>query len=271
MVKTMVGMKAFAKALLCPRDARTFCDRFRQHDEGEDQSEGPSFFGSGGGVSDNGDVQLGDFFESVIQFTLVGETGCGVYVPCSLTEWEERSDYVESAIEECYDNESYNPLIEALGFEELESYADVHAHPGSLDKLMKIWKKYRKRFANSYQIDEGEWAKEVPVALELDIAFEELAINPRLNLGGRCDLVQKRGGMHNIIEIKATKKLSWEHIYQVNVYGMSLDGELSICHNGKTVPQPNCLDQRLAELSTDPRGHENCINCQSNGCAYRFV
>lgn len=267
----MAGMKAFAKSLLCARDFRNFCELYRERGAGEEQPSLPTFGLAGPALFQNNDIQLGDFFESLVQYSLVGAANNGEFVVCSEGQWSERVQRINSALNDCNSSQTYNPLIQLLEFEALAPYISLYAHPATLYQLKSIWKKFCKKFPLEYEFSAGKWAKEVPISQRITILFAEEEDPVVLVLNGRCDLVLKTNDFTEIIEIKATKKVLIEHKYQLFTYGNAVGtDELVILHNGILKPQENILADRVNSLLENPRRSEHCPGCKNDNCPFRY-
>lgn len=269
----MAGIKSFAKAMLCSRDFRDFVMVHRTNVEGEEDSSSKSqgqMVQRRGAISS--DIQLGDFFEAIVQYSLVGNTESGIFSQCTSQDWEERVQSVRCAIESCYTSETYDSLIELIGFDDLRKYFDAHAHPGTVDELGDMWRKFHRKFPSSLNLDEGKWARELTVGLELNMPLEGIEPIPKIALRGRCDLVQELSdGKSNVIELKATKRIQLEHTYQLNLYGAAIDGsKLYMCHKGKISPASNHLDERFEILLPNPITKTYCPHCHNQSCTYRY-
>jgi hypothetical protein len=267
----MAGMKAFAKSLLCARDFRNFCELYRERGAGEEQISLPTFGLAGPELFQNNDIQLGDFFESLVQYSLVGAANNGEFVVCSEGQWSERVQRINSALNDCNSSQTYNPLIQLLEFEPLAPYTSLYAHPATLYQLKSIWKKFCKKFPLEYDIGVGHWAKEVPISSRLEFIFPEKEKPVVLNLNGRCDLLWKTNDFTWVIELKATKMVLLEHKYQLFTYGNTIETDkLAICHNGIIKPQENILADRINSLLEDPRRSIHCPGCKNDKCPFKY-
>ena len=269
----MASIKAFAKSMLCARDLRTFSEIFRERREGEEPNPERQFRGGVGDAHLNGDVQLGNFFEAVIQYSLTGNTENGTFTPCDSETWESRVDEVNQAIEECVNYCSFTSLIDLLEAYDLEMYQAVRPHPATLDELEDYWEDFCESFPETFDIGEGEWAREYDVPeYELNLLFQEKAGDAdRIILRGRSDLVLRVGPDTTIIEIKATKKVNTEYKYQVMMYGMAVgDASLRICHNGNFQSVEQNSQSRINTLLSNPAGVDFCPSCLLSGCPYRY-
>jgi hypothetical protein len=269
----MAGIKSFAKAMLCSRDFRNFIMAHRNQEEGEKNHSIKSqsqVVQRGGGITS--DIQLGDFFEAMTQYSLVGNAESGTFSECTLQDWKKRGERITCAIQSCYQSEAYDSLIELIGYDDLRKYLQVHAHPGTIDDLNDMWRKFHRKFPSSLNLHEGEWAREVSVNLEFGFPLEGIESVPMINLSGRCDLVQELpGDTFNIIELKATKKIQSQHTYQINLYGIALpQSRIYMCHKGKTFPVLNHFEERIEILSANPNTKTYCPQCQNLSCVYRY-
>lgn len=267
----MAGMKAFAKSLLCARDFRTFCELYRERGEEEESPSLPTFGSAGRALFQNNDIQLGDFFESLVQYSLVGGANNGEFVVCSQGQWSERVQSINSALNDCNSSQTYNPLIQLLEFEALIPYISLYAHPATLYQLKSIWKKFCKKFPLEYEFGAGKWAKEFPISQRSIIPFAEEKDPVVLVLNGRCDLVWETKNSIEIIEIKATKKLLIEHKYQLFTYGNTVGTDkLVILHNGVIKPQENILADRVNSLLEDLTRSVHCPGCKNDNCHFKY-
>lgn len=267
----MAGMKAFAKSLLCARDFRNFCDLYRERGEGERPPSLPEFSAGGRALLQNNDIQLGDFFESLVQYSLVGTANNGEFVVCSEGQWIERVEKTNSALSDCYSSQTYDPLIQLLNFNALTPYASLYAHPATLYELESIWDEFLEDFPARYAFDTGKWAKEVQITDRQKFRFAERKNSVVLVLNGRCDLVWETNDFIEIIEIKATKKLLIEHKYQLFTYGITVGTDkLVILHNGVIRPQENILADRVNSLLEDPTRSEHCPGCKNDNCHFKY-
>jgi len=269
----LAGIKAFAKSMLCAREIRTFSETYRERREDEEPNQEQQFRGGVGDAHLNGDVQLGDFFEAVIQYSLTGNTEQGEFISCDSETWESRVDEVTQAIEECFDNCSFTSLIDLLEAYDLEMYQAVRPHPATLDELEDYWEDFFESFPGTFNIGEGEWAREYDVPeYEQNLLFQEKAgVADRIILRGRIDLILRVGPLTTIIEIKATQKVNVEYKYQVMMYGMAVgDASLSICHNGNFQAVEQNSENRIDTLLYNPAGVEYCPSCLLSGCPYKY-
>lgn len=269
----MAGIKSFAKAMLCSRDFRNFVmdHRIQEEDEKDTSTKSQGQISQRRGTV-NSDIELGDFFEAIVQYSLVGDTESGIFIGCTLQDWEERVQSVRCAIESCYNHETYDSLIELIGYDDLRKYSCVHAHPGTIDDLDDMWRKFTRKFTSSLNLDEGKWARELTVKLSLGLPLEGIEPIPEIALRGRCDLVQQLSdGKSNVIELKATKRIQPEHIYQLNLYGEAiLQSKIYMCHKGKISPASNHLDERFEILRPNPITKTYCPHCHNQSCSYRY-
>ena len=160
-------------------------------------------------------------------------------------------------------------LLEAYG---LEKYQEVRPHPATLDELEDYWEDFCESFHDSFDIEEGEWAREYEVPqYEQTLLFQEREREERIILGGRSDLVLRVGQDITIIEIKATQKVNVEYRYQVMMYGVAVgDASLSICHNGNFQSVEQNSESRINTLLYNPAGVDFCPSCLLSGCPYRY-
>lgn len=269
----MAGIKAFAKSMLCARELRTFSEIYRERREDEGPNRERQFRGGVGDAHLNGDVQLGDFFEAVIQYSLTGNTEQGSFTPCDSETWESRVDEIKQAIEECIDNCSFISLVDLLEAYGLEKYQAVRPHLATLDDLEAYWEDFCESFPDSFDIGVGTWAREFDVAeYEQTLLFQEREEHAdRIILRGMADLVLRVGAHTTIIEIKATQRVNAEYKYQVMMYGMAIgNASLSICHNGNFQSVEQNSENRINTLLYNPAGIDFCPNCLLSGCPYKY-
>jgi len=269
----LAGIKEFAKSMLCARELRTFSEIYRERREDEGPNRERQFRGGGGDAHLNGDVQLGIFFEAVIQYSLTGNTEQGEFISCNSETWKSRVDEVTQAIEECVDNCSFSSLVDLLDKYSLGDYRDVRPHPATLDDLEDYWENFCESFPDSFDLGVGAWAREYNVPVyEQTLEFQEREeYEDKIILQGRSDLVLRVGQDTTIIEIKATQKVNAEYRYQVMLYGMAVgEASLRICHNGDFLVVAQNSNERINTLLKNPAAVEFCPSCLLSGCPYKY-
>lgn len=268
----MASIKAFAKSMLCARELRTFSEIYRERREDGEPNLERQFRGGVGDAHLNGDVQLGDFFEAVIQYSLTGNTEQGEFISCDSETWESRVDEVTQAIEECVDNCSFSSLVDLLEEYSLRDYRGVRPHPATLDDLEAYWEDFCEYFPDSFDLGVGAWAREHFAEYALTLEFQEREEDEYIIiLRGRSDLVLRVGQDTTIIEIKATQKVNAEYKYQVMLYGVAVgEASLRICHNGNFLAVAQNSKERIDTLLENPAAVEFCPSCLLSGCPYKY-
>ena len=138
----------------CPRNFRDFLMSTFENDNINKSSQLVSSNNSN--EKTNTDIQRGDFFEAMVQKSIVNDARNNEYVICELTNWELRCQEIYQNIIDCKEKQSFRPLIEYLAFEELGVYWDVSAHNGVTGKLKSMWKKYQASFTNTFNVMKKE-------------------------------------------------------------------------------------------------------------------